>query len=111
MVSLPACFYFVEWKKHGTCSGLGAEDYFKEAMRVMLSFPRTDRGTPEILKENIGKSVPTRQLQESYRKKVGIKVDKEGYLEEITSCFLKRKDQFRWIERSCVRRRKAWARC
>lgn len=81
-----------EWSTHGTCTGLSAEDYFKEALRLMLSFPRTDRGTPEIILKNVGDQVPVPQLRESYPKQVGIKINREGVLEEITSCFEKRSD-------------------
>mmetsp|Transcript_17925 Transcript_17925/g.23453 ORF Transcript_17925/g.23453 Transcript_17925/m.23453 type:complete len:219 (-) Transcript_17925:599-1255(-) len=81
-----------EWKEHGTCSGLSAEDYFKEALRTMLSFPRMDRGTPKVLMENIGGEVDVKDLRKAYPKQVGIKVTKDGVLEEITSCWSKRED-------------------
>lgn len=82
----------LEWKVHGSCSNLSPEEYFKEGLRLMLSLPRTDRGTPKIISENIGKQIPTRVLQESFIKKVGVKVTKNDELEEITSCFAKRRD-------------------
>mmetsp|Transcript_18560 Transcript_18560/g.30268 ORF Transcript_18560/g.30268 Transcript_18560/m.30268 type:complete len:178 (-) Transcript_18560:477-1010(-) len=78
-----------EWKKHGTCSNLPPKLYFEEALRVMLSMPRTDRGTPEIIKKNIGGQVDSSELRKSYVKDVGIKVSNKCVLEEITSCWAK----------------------
>lgn len=58
----------------------------------MLSFPRMDRGTPKVLMENIGGEVDVKDLRKAYPKQVGIKVTKDGVLEEITSCWSKRED-------------------
>lgn len=68
------------------------EEYFKEGMRVMLSLPLTDRGTPKILQHNIGKEVDANDLRKSYPKEVAIKVNNNCVLEEITSCWTRRKD-------------------
>mmetsp|Transcript_987 Transcript_987/g.1422 ORF Transcript_987/g.1422 Transcript_987/m.1422 type:complete len:147 (+) Transcript_987:439-879(+) len=82
----------LEWKQHGTCSGLPADAYFKEALRTMLSFPRMDRGTPKVIMASIGGEVDLQDLRKAYHKQVGIKATKEGVLEEITSCWEKRRD-------------------
>lgn len=63
---------------------LAPEEYFKEGMRVMLSLPRTDRGTPKVIQENIGGQVQETELRRSFPKEVAIKVDKDWVLEEIT---------------------------
>jgi len=55
----------------------------------MLSLPRTDRGTPEVVMKNIGGEIDSSSLRASYERKVGIKVTEKCVLEEITSCFLK----------------------
>jgi ribonuclease T2 len=78
-----------EYNKHGSCSGLGPELYFKESLRTMLSLPRTDRGTPEIISKNVGGSVRSDDLRKCYDKQVAIKVSPNCVLEEITTCWAK----------------------
>lgn len=86
-----------EWRTHGTCTGLSAEVYFKEALRVMLSFPEKtcDRGTPHVILRKAtdpgseDRAVQVAAIRSSYPKQVAIKVDSKGVLEEITSCFEK----------------------
>ena len=50
----------------------------------MLSLPRTDRGTPKVIQENIGGQVDEAALRKSFPKEVAIKVNKDCVLEEIT---------------------------
>eukprot|EP00658_Telonema_sp_P-2_P047715 TRINITY_DN36315_c0_g2_i1.p1 TRINITY_DN36315_c0_g2~~TRINITY_DN36315_c0_g2_i1.p1 ORF type:complete len:250 (+),score=51.43 TRINITY_DN36315_c0_g2_i1:97-846(+) len=76
-----------EWDKHGTCSSLGAAIYFAEAMRTMLSLP--GKGTPELLVQNIGRDVSSSNLRAQYPRQVGIRTDRNGNLQEITTCFQK----------------------
>ena len=45
-----------------------------------------------MIKDNVGGEVAVSAIRESYPREVGIKVTKQGVLEEITSCFEKRKD-------------------
>jgi len=78
-----------EWQKHGTCTNMPPKLYFEEAMRTMLMLPRTDRGTPAVIKDNIGGEVQSSELRKAYTKEVGIKVNDKCVLEEITSCWSK----------------------
>lgn len=84
--------HIVEWKKHGSCSGLSPESYFNEGLRLMLSFDRFDRGTPRVIIDNVGKKISTKAIRDAYKKRIAIKVSSHGELEEISSCFEKRKD-------------------
>jgi ribonuclease T2 len=61
-----------EWLKHGTCSGLSPDGYFAEALRAFSLLPG-DRGTPELIKANVGGSVSAAALRSSYAKRVAIK--------------------------------------
>lgn len=65
-----------EWKKHGTCSGLTPDQYWNEALRAMLSLPG-DRGTPQIVVNNVGSSVPVSSLRATYPNKVALRMDKQ----------------------------------
>ena len=80
-----------EWKKHGTCSGLAADQYFNEALRAMSLLPG-NRGTPKLISEHVGGAVPATELRGSYAKRVALKADKACRLSEVTSCWAKRPD-------------------
>ena len=75
-----------EYKKHGTCSGLSPSSYFAEALRAFGKLPG-DRGTPQLLSQNVGGSVATNALRSAYAAKVALKADKLCRLTEVTSCF------------------------
>ena len=78
-----------EYEKHGSCTNLPPKVYFEEGMRTMLMIPRTDRGTPELIKANIGREISSKDLRACYQKAVGIKVSEKCALEEITTCWSK----------------------
>ena len=80
-----------EWLKHGTCSGLSPDGYFAEALRAFSLLPG-DRGTPELIKANVGGSVSAAALRASYAKRVAIKGDRGCNLSEVTACFSKLPD-------------------
>jgi ribonuclease T2 len=89
-----------EWQKHGTCTSLEPSTYFTEAVRVVesLSGPAGaktfDRGTPKVVLAKLGSSdgVPANELRLSYAKHVGVRVDKNCRLEEVTTCWAKQPD-------------------
>jgi ribonuclease T2 len=65
-----------EWKKHGTCSGLTPDQYFQEALKAMMALPG-DRGTPQIVVNNVGGAVPAQSLRAAYSKQVALRMDKQ----------------------------------
>tara|TARA_B110001452_G_scaffold126303_1_gene104885 strand:+ start:104 stop:823 length:720 start_codon:yes stop_codon:yes gene_type:complete len=80
-----------EWQKHGTCSGLGPQQYFEEALRAMQALPG-ERGTPRSLVKAVGGSVPTQTVRSEYGKAVALRADKHCRLAEVTSCWSKAPD-------------------
>ena len=80
-----------EWKKHGTCTGLGPDAYFGEALRAFSSLPG-DRGTPTIMSNAVGGQVATQALRAAYSKRVALSADKQCRLTEVTSCWQKLPD-------------------
>ena len=66
-----------EWIKHGTCSGLDPESYFREAVSLTEQVNRSKVG--EFFRSNIGKKVTLRQIRfkvdESFGKGSGKKVE------------------------------------
>lgn len=58
-------------------------------MRAMLMIPRTDRGTPDLIKQNIGGQISSKELRACYTKAIGIKVSNKCELQEVTTCWSK----------------------
>lgn len=80
-----------EWRKHGTCSGLGPAEYFAEALRAMSLLPG-DRGTPAALSAHVGGSVSAAELRSAYAKRVALRADRSCRLAEVTTCWSKLAD-------------------
>lgn len=78
-----------EWRKHGTCSGLGQYDYFNLALDCVLK-------TPNIVSENYGGSVLKGDLVNAYGgpSMAAIVCDWFGnnFLSEVRVCFSREVD-------------------
>eukprot|EP00962_Isochrysis_galbana_P028127 scaffold8866_cov96-Isochrysis_galbana.AAC.2 len=77
-----------EWKKHGTCSGLGPDAYFAAALEAMKRLPG-DRGTPPAITAHVGGQVDAAQLRAQYSRRVAVRGDGACRLSEVTSCWAK----------------------
>lgn len=79
-----------EWEKHGTCTGLNANQYFNEELN--LSDKTSNVG--DVLSSSSGDSVDVDELLAEYggEKFVAVKADRFCRLEEITTCWEKLAD-------------------
>lgn len=81
-----------EWKKHGTCSGLSPEDYFKEEAKV------EEMGTLSNLRDFLNESAGSPVSLESVvneaggARKIGVMASKFCQLQEVTTCWRKNPD-------------------
>jgi len=83
-----------EWAKHGTCSGLDPDTYFRSAMKVEQII-----GTLPVISQNIGGSVSRAQLESAYNNgspcptggpcMVQINCDSGSILSGVTTCWSK----------------------
>ena len=51
-----------------------------------------DRGTPKILVDNPGGKVNTKEVRDSYNKKIALKCTKGCVLSEVITCYSRRSD-------------------
>ena len=51
-------FWEHEWVKHGTCTGLTQEEYFRSAVDLIVSY-----GSPKMLSEAVGSHLPADSLR------------------------------------------------
>lgn len=80
-----------EWPKHGSCTGFSASEYFEVARRAMVSMH--DRGTPSLIVDNVGESVPLADLQEAFSPPGSAAFSCDGgcNLAEVYTCWSKDK--------------------
>ena len=76
-----------EWPKHGSCSGLDAKQYFQAAVDSMKKRP--NEGTPDALRNAVGKSISLTELQNSFgipATSVMLSCDSNCRLEQVELC-------------------------
>ncbi|MGI9277151.1 MAG: T2 family ribonuclease [Endozoicomonas sp.] len=81
-----------EWQKHGTCSGFNQQGYFETVQKLFDKI-----GTPEVISDNIGKSLSYDAIQDQYGYRVLLKCSEDAglsYLDSIVSCWDKSLNQF-----------------
>mmetsp|Transcript_16322 Transcript_16322/g.19939 ORF Transcript_16322/g.19939 Transcript_16322/m.19939 type:complete len:252 (+) Transcript_16322:160-915(+) len=78
-------FWEHEWTKHGTCSGLNQEEYFKKTLSHFLK-------TPSIIRERYGGSVTKTELIDAYGGDVVLICQSGRYLSEVRTCVGKQED-------------------
>jgi len=71
-----------EWPKHGSCANLTIDTYFGTSINMTLSV-----GTPQLVLDNVGKSVSQKLLQNGFKFATGVQCDSSGRLTGIISCF------------------------
>jgi ribonuclease T2 len=80
-----------EWHEHGSCSGLTAEDYFKECLRAHVASRGVSsehhEGTPSLIRRNVGKRVALDELKRQYFTSVAMQCDKRCALQEVFTCY------------------------
>lgn len=54
-----------EWPKHGSCTGLDSGTYFSSAITELKALPG-DQGTPALLAQNVGGTVPATELRAAF---------------------------------------------
>jgi ribonuclease T2 len=69
MPGYESCLQNHEWYKHGTCSGLKANDYFEVACTLDSKIADTNFG--KYLSANVGKTVTSENLLEEFEKDYG----------------------------------------
>ncbi|WP_199741833.1 MULTISPECIES: ribonuclease T2 family protein, partial [Corallococcus] len=77
-----------EWPKHGSCTGMDARSYFTSSIDALLSLPG-DQGTPELLRDNVGRGVPLSDLRSAFGAvdSVVLRCDSRCNLAEVGVCF------------------------
>jgi len=81
-----------EWKKHGTCSGLSPDAYFKEESKIEES--GTLSQLRDFLNENAGSTVSLESVvnEAGGAKKIGVMSSNYCQLQEVTTCWKKNND-------------------
>lgn len=69
MPGVASCLDRHEWIKHGTCSGIDADAYFAQSVRLAAAIQATKLG--EAVARNIGKNVTPRQLINAFEAEFG----------------------------------------
>lgn len=64
MPGVASCLDRHEWIKHGTCSGMNAEGYFADTLRLAAAIQDTPLG--RIIPANVGRYVTPRQLVDGF---------------------------------------------
>lgn len=79
-------FYKHEWQKHGSCTGLDEESYFKAAINTIKKY-----NTPRIISDNVGKIISTDDVRNSFSgKKVALRCYNDQYLTGVYTCWSKK---------------------
>jgi len=69
MPGYASCLQNHEWYKHGSCSGLNANDYFQKASGLVARM--SDTGFDKFISANVGKTVATSDLLAEFEKDFG----------------------------------------
>lgn len=69
MPGTASCLDRHEWIKHGTCSGMDAESYFADTLRLAAAVQATRLGA--VIAANIGREVTPRQLSNAFESVFG----------------------------------------
>lgn len=64
-----ACLHRHEWYKHGTCSGLSAEQYYTLSHQLVKQFAKTQFS--QLITDNIGKAIKRSTLLRAFQKEIG----------------------------------------
>jgi ribonuclease T2 len=90
MPGVLSCLDRHEWIKHGTCTGIGAERYFGETLRLASKVQTTPFG--QVIAANVGRDVTPEQLIKAFEASFGtgsgaaltlVCSDHGGFLSEI----------------------------
>lgn len=70
MPGTASCLDRHEWIKHGTCSGLDADRYFANTLRLAKEIQATRLG--EVIAANVGRNVTPQQLRNAFETAFGV---------------------------------------
>ncbi|KAJ0395886.1 hypothetical protein P43SY_002017 [Pythium insidiosum] len=87
-------FWRHEWTRHGTCSGLEQAAYFSRAVDIVRNATLT---TPQLVQQNVGKSVSASELRAAFKREVSrdgdgdvaLKCDHGNHLSQAFTCWEK----------------------